>query len=256
MNTELFVKRVPFDDLEIHTLDGPIYYTTKSWLYSLSDYFKIMLTSGFSEKNSNVIKLNHNSKILLVLFKCIYYGYKGDVCLKNFMVKLESIDDICEFFYMCNEYHIDSLKSLCEIYCSENDNRLKSLISAELISLVELFNLSHLDYKIRCIMTEEMVKSIKFENMKCETLNFFICAGKFIQALMLWLQCHDPSDKELFDAKLHEYAYNNLSEKECKKFICVIRNIKNAKEFKLIVLEKLSYIFCYQYSYEDFEKMK
>ena len=89
MNIDIFKTKQSFDDLEIKTSDGMLY-ISKTWLCCISHYFSTMFNGNFSESNQNTIELSYESKILILLFKCILFGYNGNEYIENeYLEKLQ-----------------------------------------------------------------------------------------------------------------------------------------------------------------------
>ena len=249
MNTELFTVKGQYNDLEIETLDENIkYYTIKGWLAITSEYFRAMLTNGMAESQSNTIKLNYSPKIVLTLLCCVHQGYLGEEYLKkNYFEKLDSLSDVCEFFSACNEYQFDSIKNLFEKYCSI-DEQLVSLYGKDAIELIKniyLLDLKIMEEKLHNIIEKnpKMIESIKYETMECKYINFF--TGRtwpiFVNVLISWLKCHDPTDKELIDAEIHLINYNDMPKNLCEKLILAIRKLDKKSLSRSDVQDKILY---------------
>ena len=244
MNTNLFTVKGQFDDLEIHTSDeNTKYYAAKWWLVGTSEYFRAILSNGMAESNSNSIKLNHSPKVVLTLLRCVHQAYLGeDYLKKNYFEKLNSVQEICEFFNACNEYQFDSLKNLFEKYCS-TEEQLISLYgtdATELIKIIYLLDLKLMGANLKNIIVKnpKMIESIKYETLMCEHLNFFNNWCFFIEAFILWLKCHEATDLLLVNMYKN---YDKMPKGLCEKFIREIRKLKKARQFKAFVLEKITF---------------
>lgn len=122
MNNDIFLKKGPFDDLEIVTLDGTLY-TTKGWLVTVSDYFRTLVTQECVNKGLSKIVLKHKSKIIITIFRCVMFAYFGEQYLrKQCLEKLDSTWDICNFISGCTEFQLANLKNLADIYFSSEHN--------------------------------------------------------------------------------------------------------------------------------------
>ena len=246
------------DEIDVINVNDDKYYTTtyyvpNGWLFMQSEYFKIMLTSGLSESQTNFIKLKHSPKIILTLLRCIHYlPKKGEEFIgDNLFKEMCNENDIYDFFDACEQYQFELLKNLFEKYCS-TEEILISFFCTKLISTIQLFNLKIMKENLHDIIKKnpKMVESIKYKTMECKYINFFcpISWPIFVNVLLYWLKCHDPSDHELRNAGLYEYNYEKMPIQLCEKFGIEIRKLKYAKNFKGHIFEK---IFCALYDEEE-----
>lgn len=238
-----FLDKNQFTDLEIDTLDNKKMYVSKFWLYNISDFFKPLLTNGFAESNGNTIKLDCRSKILDILFKCYYFGLKGnDFIIKNCFEKLNGATDVCDFFRAANLYLLNEIMIIAENYFS-TDIQIFSLYSTELIETVRLLQLENIKKNIMNNLIENKlsISSLDFDNMNCITLFFFDKWKFFVDAFCLWLTKHEPTEQELKNGKMYLVGYDRTPSEYVEKLIIHIRKIKNATTFKNTVLEKLTY---------------
>ena len=95
-----------------------------------------------------------------------------------------------------------SLKKLFENYCSY-EKRLISFYSTyavKLIYIIKMLDSKLMKENLRNIIKKnpQMIQNIKYDKMDCKIICFFSDMNWIIiDVLILWLKCHDPTDKEL-----------------------------------------------------------
>jgi hypothetical protein len=200
-------------DLEIKCEDNVSIYVSRSSLAFISDYFKLLLLGNFKEGSSNIITLSHKSTILIILFKCVFYGFKGIEYCKKILNEINN-EDIWKFFSACDEYQLKSIIMLAEDFFS-SDEKIIICFNAEMINLIHLLNLKKIADKIHKLIDNETIKitDLNFELINCVTLNFLNHWKWFLQAFNLWLDKNETNDEELEKCKIFDDNdnYNRIS---------------------------------------------
>ena len=242
METDIFVTKGTFDDLEIQTSDADKkLYVAKGWLIHVSPYFKALLTNGLSESKSDSITLAHKFDIILTIFQCIHSSYYfGEEHVKQKI--LNKVDDICEFLVTIQEYQLDSLKSICDNYYASYPN-VVSFFKVDIIQIVCLLNMEQMKKRFGELIKKDVkiINNLKFENV---TNAFDLCCitwESLCVSFTLLLNHCNPTDEELKKSKLFSFKYR-VTEHYAKLLMRILRSLKNAPEFKLMVYDKLSLI--------------
>jgi hypothetical protein len=240
MNTELFLVKEEFDDLEIETADGVVLFTSRGWLYHTSAYFKTLLLSKCKESFENRIHLEYSSDIILYLFKYIFYASHKDANTfhKNIFDSIDNIDHICDFFNICNEYdfqhisqifenHLINNKKLCAIYCND------------LLSTINKLNLSLLKAELKKLFGEKKINILDYGQMKYNSMSFDILIFlisifsdwiSIANILYLWSQTNKMTDDDFFNkSTLYQYNYDKLPMKYIPQMLITLDNLSNDK---------------------------
>src|SRR5437879_6455883 len=125
-------------DFEVVGSDGVVLYVSKYWYFHYVEKKLDLPISKIGRAN-----LPHKSKILDIIFKCIYYYgmMKGsENIFKEFFEKLDGIDEIYDFFATVDSFKLDGLKNLCDFYYAKDD-RIVSLWCTKLVDMVSSYNL-------------------------------------------------------------------------------------------------------------------
>jgi BTB/POZ domain len=244
MAADIFVTKGKFDDLEIQTSDADKkLYVAKGWLIHVSPYFNAMLTNGLSESKSDSITLEHTFDIILTIFQCIYSSCY--FCEEHVKQKLLSkVEDICEFLVTIQEYQLDSLKNICDRYYASHPD-VVSFFKTDIINIICLTNMEQTKQTFRELIKKDIniINNLKFENMTSDI--FKLCCVTWESlcfTFTVWLKHCNPTDDELKKFKLFTYNYHQLTKYYAKSVMRVLRTLKNAPEFKLMVYDKLSLI--------------
>ena len=238
-----FFDRQTTDDLEIDTIDEKKLYVNRQWLSTISPYFNALLNNGLLESSKKCIKLAHQSKILDIIFRYLYFGNYGiNYLRKECMSKVEKVEELYDFFSACEEYLLDQIKRHGDKFFStlELSSFLTLAENIELmIKTVRTFNLlsMKLAFYENIRNNNIKIKSIKFNNMPCEVLIFFCPLNWeiFIRVVILWMKEHNPTDDDLIP--ISKINYHDMPKLLIDEFFGCVFNLQHAKEFKFTVYE-------------------
>jgi hypothetical protein len=213
-------------DLEIKCGDNKSIYVSRASLTFILPYFKILLFGNFSEASSNIISLSYKSSVLIILFKCILFGFMGVDYIKRELNEIPN-DNVCDFLYACDEYQIKYIIMLADEYFS-SDEKIMIHFNAEFINTIYLLKLDKLQNNIRKMIRDNKIKltDLNFELMDCATLLLFNTWDYFLPALNLWLDKHQPNDEELIKSKIFDGNYDDLFDSLILPFNEILEKMK------------------------------
>ena len=243
MNTQDFLVRKIFDDLEISCSDGISLYIPRVCLSMVSPYFAAMFANNTTQSASEKISLKYESKILVLLFNSVIFGFCGENLIRReFFKKLETTKEVCDFFSACDEYKFTQVKRLADIHFSSTNNLIK-FFSDELVATVHKFNLAKMTINIKILITRKQLKleNLNFATMECETLNFFWKNDwmYYLTALQKWSQFHDPTDEELENTGIFLFPFNYVPTADFNYLLNIVRKFTRAPNTKAKIYEKI-----------------
>lgn len=252
MNSDIFLTKKPFDDLEICSQDNISLYVSRGWLAGVSEYFRVLLSGGFSETQRGKINLSYTGKILQILFTYINKGYLGEGFIEEECLKrLKTTDEVCDFLFACNEYQLDPVKNYCEEYFSAKEY-LVSLFNTDLLITIRLLGLQEMGKKINEILSNniEMLNYLDYDKLSADDISFtnFIV---FTRAVEMWSKKHDPTDEEIEEAEWNviKLEFDNISRYSeisssykniVRDFERIVRKFNRAPDFQLRMLKTTS----------------
>jgi len=236
--SDQFIVKEAFADLEIETRDGNKLYVAKGWLVHFSPYFVALLNGKFIESTANTIKLSHNYKILLILFRCLH-----NLCISANQSELENlttVEEVHEFLSAVNEYQLTSIKTICDDYFS-SDTKLKSFYSITLMNSIALFSMAKMKNKLNEMIktNSKMMDEVNFEEMTCVTLLFHQDWNLLLYALEKWSKIHDPTDDELLRVGLDQINWDKTGTTMTNKIYPLVKTFVKAPKFQRTVYEKI-----------------
>ena len=247
MATDMFLSQSMSDNLEIQTTDDVKLYAPKGWLMNLSPYFEALLSNGFKESNTTSIKLNYNSKIISILFQCIYKSYLGKEVQNSILKNLTELEDIYSFWSAVTEYQLDTIKNIADEYFSSQTELIKeNFLSVESIRLIHMYKMENIRKAINDYFetNEDHVDSLNLWTFPCKLLDFFtINPITFCHIFDKWASIHDPTDDELHMANIDIDKFKLFPQKKAIDLIKIIRDLTKAPKFQALVCEKISYVF-------------
>jgi len=247
MATDMFLCQSMSDNiLEIQTTDDTKLYVSKIWLMNLSPYFEALLSNGFKESSTTSIKLNYKSKIISILFQCIYKSYLGKDVQMNIIKNLNELEDIYSFWSAVTEYQLDTIKNIADEYFSSQIELIKeNFLNAESMSLIRMYKMESIRKAINHYFEEkDHVDSLNLETFPRELLDFFITTPvAFCRIFYKWANIHNPTDDELLMANIDIDKFKLFPERMTIELIQTIRGLTKAPKFLALVCEKISYVF-------------
>lgn len=247
MNSNLFITKSQFDDLEIRTVDGRILYVSKGWLYTISPYFSALLTNGFNASQTKEIYLGKRYEILLIFFKCVAFRSYIEKYIKKELDTVVSIHDFTELIDICEEYQCFGLKNVVD-YCLSEDKKLRSMFGngTDILRMTYTYNLGQTSAALRELLSSDarLLATVKFKDLASECLKIFVGKGipwsLVVNVFSSWSKDRDPSDEELRRGNMFTLNWSGMPSNYNSEISKIIRKFTKAKDFKLLVYDNLT----------------
>lgn len=245
MSENDFISKQLFDDFEIITKDNIILYTSKAWLYNVSQYFKEILVKNFNEGNTSKIKLDYDSNLLLLLLKYIKNSTNSVNCQTDYFQQIKTNKCLAEVIEMCQQFKLEPIKNEIDKYFA-NEERIKNLFNVQLFRTANQYNMDNLKLKISNLLNSKFywdlleIPKLQIDDLY-SVLMVLPSPNYRIDILKLWTKNHDPTDEELEKYNIFgDYdKYTNL-DTQCIYWMSVIlRNITKAPKTKCKIYDQL-----------------
>lgn len=247
MSSKEFIERQMFDDLEIKTSDDMTLYTSKAWLYNVSDYFKELLTKNFKEGNGNQIKLNYPFVELVLVLKCVKAIGSSNEQRNECLLQIDNIKNVNVFLEMCNEFKLSVIGNMLDQYFVNGD-KLRHMFSLQFLRTVNALGLTETKLKMNELLRTNSALYfgvLGITNMKIDelyTLTSILSRwGTKYEILKLWLGSHDPTDEEIEKYNIFgDYEnYKNIEPWYILHLPLILKTLKNAPKAKCKIYEKM-----------------
>jgi hypothetical protein len=240
MACQSFLENKLFEDLKIVAIDGELF-VSKSWLCRVSPYFRATFKGNFMESEKTVLNLPHRSKILEILFQVVTYAYSDEkeYAKENFFAKLLTVEDVCDFLSVANEYLFLTVKKSADKYFS-TETHIQTFFSAKLVITIHELTLSNMWTQCMNLLISKKLalENLKFDMISCDTLNFFrMTTGIYLFALEQWSKHNDPTDKELVHSKIFFLNHVNYNNTTIPGFLKIVSGFTKAPETKAAMNE-------------------